>query len=61
MKMIQFKNIKCTNDMTVFARDISNLIIQLKCGKVAESDDVCAEYFKFAHDKLHTLLSMCFT
>ena len=23
--------------------------------------DLCAEYFKFAHDKLHALLSTCFT
>ena len=61
MKMIQFKNIQYTNDMTVSARDISNLIIQLKCGEVVGSDDLCAEYFKFAHDKLHALLSMCFT
>ena len=47
--------------MTVSARDVSNLISQLKCGKAAGSDDLCAEYFKFAHDKLHALLSMCFT
>ena len=49
------------NDMTVSARDVSYLISQLKCGKAAGSDDLCAEYFKFAHDKLHALLSMCFT
>ena len=42
--------------MTVSATDISNLISQLKCDKAAGSDDLCAEY-----DKLHTLLSMCFT
>ena len=47
--------------MTVSARDVSNLISQLKCGKAAGSDDLCAEYFKFAYDKLHALLSMCFT
>ena len=47
--------------MTVSARDLSNLISQLKCGKAARSDDLCAKYFKFAHDKLHALLSMCFT
>ena len=47
--------------MTVSARDVSNLISQLKCAKAAGSDDLCAEYFKFAHDKLHALISMCFT
>ena len=59
--MVQLENIQYTNDMTVSARDVSNLISQLKCGKAAGSDDLCDEYFKFAHDKLHTLLSMCFT
>ena len=49
------------DDMTVSCIDISNLISQLKCGKAAGSDDLRAEYFKFAHNKLHILLSMCFT
>ena len=57
--MVQLENIQYTNDMTVSARDVSNLISQLKCGKAAGSDDLCAEYFRFAHDKLHALLSMC--
>ena len=47
--------------MTVSARDVSYLIGQLKCGKAAGSDDLGAKYFRFAHDKLHALLSMCFT
>ena len=47
--------------MTVSARDVSNLISQLNCGKAAGPDDLCVEYFKFAHDKLHGLISMCFT
>ena len=47
--------------MTVSAKDISNLMSQLKCGKAAGSNNLCAEYFKFAHDKLHALLSMCLT
>ena len=47
--------------MTVSCIDISNLISQLKCGKAAGSDDLCAEYFKFAHNKLHILLPICFT
>ena len=59
--MVQLENIQYSNDMTVSARDVSNLISKLKCGKAAGSDDLCAAYFKFAHDKLHALLSMCFT
>ena len=45
--MVQLENIQYTNDMTVSARDVSNLISQLKCGKAAGSDNMCAEYFKF--------------
>ena len=59
--MVQLENIQYTNDMTVSARDVSNLISQLKCGKAAGSDELCGEYFKFAHDTLYALLSMCFT
>ena len=59
--MTKLENIQRTDDMTVSCIDISNLISQLKCGKAAGSDDLCAEYFKFAHNKLHILLSMCFT
>ena len=59
--MVQLESIQYTNDMTGSARDVSNLISQLKCGKAAGSDDLCVEYFKFAHDKLHALLFMCLT
>ena len=58
--MVQLENIQYTNDMTVSARDVSNLISQWNRGKAAESDDLCAKYFKFAHDKLHAILSMCY-
>ena len=47
--------------MIVSAIDVSRLIRQLKCGKAAGSNDLCAEYFKFTHNKLHVLLSICFT
>ena len=59
--MTKLKNIQHKDDMTVSCIDISNLISQLKCEKAAGSDDLCAEYFKFAHNKLHILLFMCFT
>ena len=59
--MVQLENIQYTNDMTVSVKDVSNLISQLNCGKAARSDNLCAEYSKFAYDKLHALLSMCFT
>ena len=47
--------------MTISSVDVSLLIGQLKCGKAAGSDDLCAEYLKFAHHKLNVLLSSCFT
>ena len=50
--MAKLENIQHTDDMTVSCVDISHLISQLKCGKAAGSDDLCAEYFKFAHNKL---------
>ena len=59
--MAKLENIQHTDDMTVSCVDISHLISQLKCGKAAGSDDLCAEYFKFVHNRLHILLSMCFT
>ena len=46
--------------MTISSVDVSYLIGQLKGGKAAGSDDLCAEYFKFAHHKLNVLLSLCF-
>ena len=59
--MAKLEIIQHTDDITVSCVDISYLISQLKCGKAAGSDDLCAEYFKFAHNKLHILLSVCFT
>ena len=47
--------------MIVSAIGVSRLMRQLKCGKAAGSNDLCAEYFKFTHNKLHVLLSICFT
>ena len=43
--MTKLENIQHTDDMTVSCIDISNLISQLKCGKAAGSDGLCAEYF----------------
>ena len=53
--MAKLENIQHTDDMTVSCVDISHLIYQMRCGKAAGSDDLCAEYFKFAHNKLHIL------
>ena len=57
---VMYKNRSISIILIVSARNISNLISQLKCDKAAGSDDLCAEYLKFAHDKLHTLLYYVF-
>ena len=59
--LYQPENVQYTEDMTISSVDVSHLISQLKCGKAAGSDDLCAEYFNFAHHKLNVLLSLCFT
>ena len=47
--------------LTISSVDVSHLIGQFTCGKAAGSDDLCADYFKFAHHKLNVLLSLYFT
>ena len=32
---------------------------KLNCRKAAGSDDICADYFKFAHSKLHLFFYIC--
>ena len=59
--MEKFQNMQYTEDMTVSRFNVSHLISQLKCGKVAGSDNLCDEYFNFCHDKLNVLLLLCFT
>ena len=56
--MGKLENVQYTENMTISSVGVSHLIDQLKCGKAAGSDDLCAEYFKFAHYKLNVLLSM---
>ena len=58
--MGKLENMQYTEDMTISSVDVSHLIWQLKCGKAAGSDDLCAEYFKSAHHKMNVLLSLCF-
>ena len=59
--MGNLENVQYTEYMTISSVDVSHLIGQLKCGIAAGSDDLCADYCKFAHHKLNVLLSLCFT
>ena len=45
------ENVQYTEDMTISSVDVSHLIDRLKCSKAAGSDDLCVEYFQFAHHK----------
>ena len=43
------------------SEDICKLIEKLKCGKAFGPDGISAESFRFAHDRLHVMLSSCFS
>ena len=48
--------------MIVTSEDIiCKLIEKLKCGKASGPDGISAESLRFAHDRLHVLLSLCFS
>ena len=53
--MGKLENVQYTEEMTISSVDVRHLIDQLKCGKTAGSDELCAEYFKFAHHKFNVL------
>ena len=59
--MEKFQNIQHNPDMIVSTNCVSQVIAKLECGKAAGSDRICAEYFKFSHAKIHTLLALCFS
>ena len=47
-------------DMIIPSTLISEAMKKLECGKSAGPDSVYAESIKFAHPRLHVLLSICF-
>ena len=59
--METFENIHHNPDMIVSTNYVSKVIAKLECGKAAGSDGICAEYLKFSHAKIHTLLASCFS
>ena len=59
--MEKFENIQHNPDMIVSTNCVSQVIAKLECGKAAGSDGICAEYLKFSHAKIHTLLALCFS
>ena len=59
--MEKFENIQHNPDMIVLTNCVFQVIAKLECGKAAGSDGICAEYLKFSHTKLQTLLTLCFS
>ena len=59
--MSKFNKVLYCNDMLIPSSLISEAIKKLECGKSAGPDGVYAESIKFAHPRLHVLLSICFS
>ena len=57
----KLENIQYDANMIVTSEDICKLIEKLKCGKASGPDGISAESLMFAHDRLHVLLSLCFS
>ena len=57
----KLENIQYDVNMIVTSENICKLIEKLKCGKTSGPDDISAEPLRFANDRLHVLLSLCFS
>ena len=49
------------NDMIISIKLIQEAVCNLECGKSAGPDGIFAESIKFAHHRIHVLLSLCFS
>ena len=58
--MDKFNKVLYCNDMLIPSSLILEAIKKLECGKSAGPDGVYAESIKFAHPRLHVLLSILF-
>ena len=59
--MGKFDTILYSNEVMIPNNSISEAIKKLECGKSAGPDGVYVETIKFAHARLHVLLSFCFS
>ena len=59
--MDKFDPILYSNKMIISNNLISEAIKKLESGKSAGPDSVHAEAIKYAHPKMHVLLSFCFS
>ena len=53
--------VQYSNDMIISINLIQEAVGNLECGKSAGPDGIIAEFNKFAHHKIHVLLSLCFS
>ena len=59
--MGKLDHVQYDNNMSVSNVEISQIIAKLKCGKSSGPDGLSAEYLKFAHNKVCTMLALCFS
>ena len=59
--MSKLDNVQYSNDMIISIKLIQEAVGNLECGKSAGPDGIFAESIKFAHHRIHVLLSLCFS
>ena len=59
--MNKLDNVQYSNDMIISMKLIQEAVGNLECGKWAGPDGIFAESIKFAHHRIHVLLSLCFS
>ena len=57
--MSKLDNVQYSNDMIISIKLIQEAVGNLECGKSADPDGIFAESIKFAHHRIHVLLSLC--
>ena len=59
--MSKLDNVQYSNDMIISIKLIQAAVGNLECGKSAGPDGIFAKSIKFAHHRIHVLLSLCFS
>ena len=59
--MSKLDNVQYSNDMIIAIKLIQEAVGNLECGKSTSPDGIFAESMKFAHHRIHVLLSLCFS
>ena len=59
--MSKHDNVQYSSDKIISIKLIQEAVGNLECGKSAGPDGIFAESIKFAHHRIHVLLSLCFS